>query len=80
MQEGIWASWQGYTRDWITDENPSHVICIGKGVSKIVEDDVKGIVSNKNFTIIAQPNAHLPGEEHMKNFQEYGRICNCQNK
>jgi len=79
MQEVISASWHGYTRDWITGEKPSHVICIGKGVSKVVEDDVKGIVSSKNVTIIAQPNAHLSGEEHMRNFQEYSRICNGRN-
>lgn len=75
IQKVIEASWRGYTRDWITGEKPSHVICIGKGVANVVEDEVKGIVGDNNVTVIPQPNARLSTNEHMTNFKRYSELC-----
>lgn len=74
MSSAIRKSWDCYTSGIIQDAQPQHVICIGKGVSSIIGENVRVIVGNR-FTVIAQPNAHLSGEEHMDNFKLYGEIC-----
>jgi hypothetical protein len=69
----IKTSWQYYTRNVIEQAGPEHIICIGKGVAKILEADFARLVNN--YTVIAQPNAHLTAKEHIANFQRYGEIC-----
>jgi hypothetical protein len=74
MSRVIKKSWECYTRGVIKEANPEHVICIGKGVWNILEHDIKQVVGNR-CTPIAQPNARLSSEDHMKNFQYYSEIC-----
>ncbi|MDA8433488.1 MAG: hypothetical protein M0Z60_11090, partial [Nitrospiraceae bacterium] len=74
MRSVIKASWEGYTCDVIRKAEPEHVICIGKGVAKVLEADLRRIMGD-HYTVIPQPNAHLSAEEHMVNFRGYGEIC-----
>lgn len=75
FNEVIKTSWNHYTKHLILDANPNHVIIVGKGVAKNIESSLSSIVGNKNYTIIPQPQAHLPAEEHLSNFQKYYSIC-----
>ncbi|MDC0195344.1 hypothetical protein OAJ80_00260 [Candidatus Thioglobus sp.] len=75
FNEVIKTSWNHYTKHLILDANPNHVIIVGKGVAKNIESSLSSIVGNKNYTIIPQPQAHLPAEEHLSNFQKYCSIC-----
>ena len=74
MFHALQESWQSYTRGVVLAASPKHVICIGKGVSGVVGNDL-----NKHFqgryTVIPQPNAHLSSEDHMLNFINYSRTC-----
>ena len=74
MPEIISKSWEGYTKNIILDAKPNHIIIIGKGVAKTIEKSI--IQNNLNYTVIAQPNAHLSSDEHLKNFQSYYKLCN----
>lgn len=78
MFEALSESWQSYTGEVVMAAKPEHVICIGKGVANIVEADLR-----KNFpsayTVLAQPNAFLPSDEHFANYKTYSRICRGEN-
>jgi hypothetical protein len=74
MKKVIETSWKNYTKDVIKEANPSYVICIGKGVSAIVETDLKSIIQN-HYCVLAQPNARLSAREHFANFQKYYDVC-----
>ena len=74
MSKAIQTSWNGYTKSIIRKNKPEHVIVIGKGVANSVEKELKEIVGN-NYSVIAQPNAHLSGEEHLNNFKKYYKLC-----
>ncbi len=74
MAQAINSSWEGYTKDVIQNSNPEHVIIIGKGVAKSIEHELKQIVGN-NYSVIAQPNAHLSHDEHFSNFKKYYDLC-----
>lgn len=75
FNEVIKTSWNHYTKNLISDANPNHVIIVGKGVANNVESSLSSLVGNNNYTIIPQPQAHLPAEEHLSNFQKYCSIC-----
>jgi hypothetical protein len=75
MSSVIHASWKGYTEKVIKENNPEHVIVIGKGVAKVIERDLKRLVGDNNYKVISQPNARLSSEEHLANFKEYYRLC-----
>ena len=70
----IQTSWNGYTKKIIEEANPKHVIIVGKGVAKNVENDVFSMMGD-NYTVIPQPQAHLSSEQHLLNFQKYYDIC-----
>jgi hypothetical protein len=74
MFEALEESWRSYTRNVVTSAKPDHVICIGKGVARVVEADLKKVFPSK-FTVIAQPNAFLSSEEHLANYMTYSQIC-----
>ena len=74
QQAVINYSWKNYTSGILKSSNPSYVICIGKGVGNVVENDLKRIMQN-NYSIFPQPNARLGSEEHMKYFKKYFEIC-----
>lgn len=74
MKDAIRASWNGYTRNVISEASPEHVIIIGKGVASVVGHEVRNLMKD-NYTVIPQPNAHLSAQEHLTNFQRYFSIC-----
>jgi hypothetical protein len=73
--EVLRESWKSYTKQVVTSANPERVICVGKGVSRVVENDLQALFPGQ-CEVIPQPNARLPSEEHMANFQRYYEICN----
>jgi hypothetical protein len=77
FQTGLTWSWSSArcTRQVITSANPEHVICVGKGVAKIVENDLRDIFHDR-YSVIPQPNARLSSKKHIANFQRYHAICN----
>ena len=75
MAEIIRKSWRLYTRQVVTSADPESVICVGKGVAKVVENDLQALFPSRN-TVIPQPNARLSSIEHMGNYQRYYNICN----
>jgi len=70
----IQASWDSYTKKVVKESNPEHVIVIGKGVAKVIGNDLRQLVG-RDFSVIAQPNAYLSAEEHLANFKKYYQIC-----
>ena len=74
MQEALSVSWQSYTKEVVLNAEPQHVICIGKGVAREVEMDLKKHF-NKKYSVVAQPNAFLSSKEHMANYIHYSRVC-----
>ena len=75
FNEVIKTSWNHYTKNLISEANPKHVIIVGKGVAKNIESSLSALVGHNNYTIIPQPQAHLPAKEHLANFQKYYSIC-----
>ena len=73
--EVLRKSWESYTKQVVTSANPERVICVGKGVARVVENDLQALFPGR-YEVIPQPNARLSSEEHMANFQRYNEICN----
>lgn len=74
MDSVMEESWNSYTRDIVTTAKPEHVICIGKGVARMVEQDLKSHFYDK-YTVLPQPNAFLSSVEHMASYMTYSKIC-----
>lgn len=74
MFSALEESWRSYTREVVFSAKPEHVICIGKGVANIVENDLRRHFQNR-YTVIAQPNAHLTSKQHEENLEKYSKIC-----
>ncbi len=74
MRLALQESWRAYTRDVVVSSDPTHVICIGRGVASVVGDDLKALFGER-VTTIAQPNAFLSSAEHMANYRMYRSIC-----
>jgi len=74
MFQALEKSWKLYTLNVVKSASPEHVICIGKGVAGVVENDLKKYFLNK-YSVVAQPNAFLSSEEHMANYMHYSEIC-----
>lgn len=61
------TSWDHHVGAVIKAATPSHLICIGKGVSFALGDRLRAV--NTRLTVIAQPNARLTAAEHHQSFQ-----------
>jgi hypothetical protein len=74
----ITTCWNGYIHDLILANHPHRIICIGKGVANILTTSLSRLHTETGVRsfVIPQPQAHLSAEEHLKNFQNYYRICN----
>ncbi len=75
MLSAIWQSWKGYVRGIIEEAAPEHIICVGKAVFNLLEREIKEVVGRR-YSTICQPNARLSSEDHMRNYELCGRICN----
>lgn len=71
----IEKSWDCYTSNVVRDVKPEHIICIGKGVDRVLGKEIKRIVDSEKYTVIPHPNARLSQKEHMANFKLYSSIC-----
>ena len=74
MFQTLEKSWKLYTLNVVKSACPEHIICIGKGVASVVENDLKKYFSNK-YSVVEQPNAFLSSEKHMANYMHYSEIC-----
>lgn len=68
-------SWESYTKQVVPSANPERVICVGKGVASVVENDLRALFPGQH-EVIPQPNARLTSTEHIEFFQKYYEICN----
>jgi hypothetical protein len=75
MSRAIETSWSTYTKHLIETAEPEHVIVVGKGVARVVQEDLKNI-NGENYSVVDQPNARLSADEHLENFRNYYRLCN----
>jgi len=75
MTEVLRKSWESYTKQVVTSANPEYVICVGKGVARVVENDLQALFPGR-YEVIPQPNARLSSKEHMTNFQRYYELRN----
>ena len=73
--EVLRKSWESYTKQVVTSANPERVICVGKGVARVVENDLQALFPGR-YEVIPQPNARLSSKKHMENFKRYYEICN----
>lgn len=73
--EVLRKSWESYTKQVVTSANPERVICVGKGVVRVVENDLQALFPGR-YEVVAQPNSRLSSIEHMANFQRYHEFCN----
>jgi hypothetical protein len=73
--EVLRESWQSYTKEVVTSANPERVICVGKGVARVVENDLQALFPGR-YDVIPQPNARLSSIAHMAYFHRYHEICN----
>lgn len=68
-------SWESYTKQVVTSANPERVICVGKDVARVVENDLRALFPGR-YEVIPQPNARLSSKEHIANSQRYYEVCN----
>lgn len=73
----IRTSWACYVGEVVRFAKPEHIICIGKGVARVLENGIRKTVNS--YTVMAQPNARLQAAAHMALFKLYGNICNNHN-
>jgi len=74
MKQALRTSWEHHTRQIIYDAQPEHIICIGKGVAKVVEDDLNTQFGQR-YSVVDQPNAHLSAQAHLQNLIHYSNVC-----
>jgi hypothetical protein len=73
MRKIIKVSWDNYTKSVVKNTKADTVICIGKGVYDVLEEDLKNIFNKVYF--IKQPQARLSSLEQFQNYQKYGEYC-----
>ncbi len=73
MEKIIEISWKQYVSNIIHEDKPEKIIVIGKGVSKILEDELKKF--NIPFHIQPQPQARLSKKNIEKTFEMYYELC-----
>jgi len=74
MEKIIEISWKQYVSNIIHEAKPEKILVIGKGVSKILEDELKKF--NVPFHIQPQPQARLSKKNIEKTFEMYYELCN----
>jgi len=69
VQECIQTSWDMYVGQVIRTAKPSHIVCVGRGVARSLDDRLSGL--GIPATVVPQPNARLALTEHFEVFQQY---------
>jgi hypothetical protein len=73
----ITTCWDSYIKELIVEACPQHLICVGKGVARALQDRLDLLSRSAGITtyVIPQPQARLRGDEHIHNYQRYYAIC-----
>jgi len=74
MTDVLRISWEQHVSKIIRETKPEKIIVIGKGVSKILEDELNKI--NIPFHVQPQPQARLSKKDIEKTFEKYYEYCN----
>ena len=74
MEKIIEISWKQYVSNIIHEVKPEKIIVIGKGVSKILEDELNKI--NIPFHVQSQPQGIRSKKGQEEAFEKYYEICN----
>ena len=76
LEQIISTCWDSYIKPLIEDACPQHLICIGMGVEHALQSRLALLTRNTGIATCAipQPQAHLPAEEHFRNYQKYYEI------
>jgi len=74
IEKIIEMSWKQYMSKVIQDTEPGKIIVIGKGVSKILEDELKK--TNIPFHVQSQPQGIRSKKGLQESFEKYYEICN----
>lgn len=72
VRSAICTSWDAYVGPKVREAEPSHIVCIGRGVKDTLGSRLTSL--GIPITTIAQPNAHLTSAEHLEGFQQYYRV------
>ena len=73
IDKSLKISWEGYTRPLLEEVDPHHIIVIGKRVAANIQNDLKSM--DITFNVFEQPGAYLSTEKHLRNYQNYFKIC-----
>jgi hypothetical protein len=74
----ISVSWNNHVKNVVEEASPEYIICIGKGVASIIQEDLDKMVDNKkidDYEILSQPTPFLGAGGLMKEFMKYYEIC-----
>jgi hypothetical protein len=66
------VGWDCHVRQLIATAEPSHIVCVGRGVAGALRDGLSK--TDARVTVLAQPNAHLPAAEHHKSHLTYYQL------
>jgi hypothetical protein len=72
MEKCLRTSWDAYVGQVIRAARPSHIVCIGKGVSLSLGTRLSSL--GIPMTVLPQPNARLSSTMHLQVFQTYHNI------
>ena len=65
--------WQNYTKNLLRYLNPEHVIIIGKGVGKVIKNDLENDLAI-SCSVIKQPEGCRKPGEKLKNLKQLNKI------
>jgi len=66
--------WDHYVKGVIEELDPSYVICIGRGLDRILGDRLRRLLEGR-YLAVQQPQARLGSEEQMATFRQFHEIC-----
>jgi hypothetical protein len=72
MQSCLQIGWDCHVRSVVEAADPSHIVCIGKGVAGALGKRLADI--GRSVTVVPQPNARLSSAEHREAFRTYYRV------
>jgi hypothetical protein len=73
IKDIITISWNGYIKDQILGAQPKHIIVVGKGVERILRDELNAL--GIGYTTIDQPNGIRTREGIAATHKKYQQVC-----
>ena len=68
VNECLHTSWDTYVGNLIRDADPAHILCIGRGVARALNDRLLHL--GVPLSVVPQPNARLASTEHLETFHQ----------